>query len=203
MSAQLFILSAPSGAGKTSLVREACARLDNIAVSISHTTRPMRPADCEGIDYYFIAEDDFHERLARGEFLEHAQVFSNYYATSQRKVEEMLSAGTDVILEIDWQGAEQVRRLMPDARGVFIMPPSIEVLSQRLRDRASDSAEVIESRLREAVDDMRHFSVYDYLIINDDFETAVTELCAVVLSHRVAVVRQSNRHEAVLSKILA
>lgn len=203
MTAQLYILSAPSGAGKTSLVREACKRLDQITVSVSHTTRPMRPDDKEGVDYYFIGAEEFHRLLGEGAFLEHAQVFGNYYGTSQRKVEETLARGIDVILEIDWQGAEQVRRLMPDAKGVFIMPPSIEILSQRLRGRGSDSPEVIEGRLREAVDDMRHFSEYDFLIINDDFENAVSELCAIVLSHRVRVTRQSERHEALLSRMLA
>ncbi len=202
MTAQLFVLSAPSGAGKTSLVREAVKRLDKLAVSISHTTRPMRPADKDGIDYHFIEEPQFHEMLGRGEFLEHAQVFDHYYATSQAMVDETLKAGTDVILEIDWQGAEQVRRLKPEVCGVFIVPPTREILAERLRGRGSDSEEVVDRRLRDAVDDMRHFSNYDYLIINDSFEQAVDELCAVILSQRLLVSRQASENEALLSTML-
>lgn len=202
MTAQLFILSAPSGAGKTSLVREAVKRLDRLAVSISHTTRAMRPTDTDGVDYHFIDEARFHEMLARSEFLEHAQVFDHYYGTSQLAVEETLDQGTDVILEIDWQGAEQVRRLIPEACGVFIVPPSREILAERLRGRGSDSEQVIERRLRDAVADMRHFSNYDYLIINDHFDQAIDELCAVILSRRLGVSRQSAENESLLSALV-
>ncbi len=203
MTAQLYIISAPSGAGKTSLVREACQRLERLQVSVSHTTRPMRPNDKDGVDYHFVALDEFHAMLQRCEFLEHAQVFDNFYATSQLAVEKTLAAGVDVILEIDWQGAEQVRRLMPDATGIYIAPPSLEVLASRLRGRASDSDEVIDRRLRDAVSDMRHFTNYDYLIINDNFDQAIDELCGVILSKRVTVCRQSAENEAVLSAMLS
>lgn len=203
MTAQLFILSAPSGAGKTSLVRAACERLDNLMVSVSHTTRPMRPADKEGVDYHFVDESQFHEMIGRGGFLEHACVFGNFYGTSQVLVERSLAAGTDVILEIDWQGADQVRRLMPESCGVFIMPPTREILESRLRGRASDSAEVIERRMSDAVEDMRHFSNYDYLIINDDFERALDELCGVILAKRVETLRQSTVSEPIISKLLS
>lgn len=203
MTAQLFILSAPSGAGKTSLVRAACERLDKLLVSVSHTTRPMRPADSNGVDYHFVEEAEFHQMIGRGEFLEHARVFDNYYGTSQALVEQTLAGDTDVILEIDWQGADQVRRLMPDACGVFIMPPSREVLANRLRGRASDSADVIARRLNEAVDDMRHFANFDYVIINDNFERALDELCGVILAKRVETLRQSVVNEQIISRLLS
>lgn len=203
MTAQLFILSAPSGAGKTSLVRAACAKLDQLVVSVSHTTRPARPADKNGVDYHFIDESEFHQMIGRGEFLEHARVFDNLYGTSQVLVEQTLATATDVILEIDWQGADQVRRLMPEACGVFIMPPSREVLESRLRARDSDSAEVIARRLSDAVDDMRHFSNYDYLIINDDFQQAVDELCGIVLSRRVSTLRQTEASQQIITRLLS
>ena len=202
MTAQLYVLSAPSGAGKTSLVKSACERLDRLVVSVSHTTRPKRPADIDGVDYHFVDESTFHDMIGQGDFLEHARVFDNLYGTSQRLVEQTLALGTDVILEIDWQGADQVRRLMPDACGIFIVPPSREILEQRLRGRASDSEEVIERRMRDAVEDMRHFSNYDYLIINKDFDDALDELCAVVLSKRVQTGRQSTNNQTLLSALL-
>lgn len=203
MTAQLYILSAPSGAGKTSLVKAACERLDDLVVSVSHTTRPRRPKDIDGVDYHFVEEDEFLAMTGRGEFLEHARVYENLYGTSQKLVEQTLALGTDVILEIDWQGADQVRRLMPDACGVFIVPPSREILEQRLRGRASDSEEVIDRRMREAVEDMRHFSNYDYLIINEEFDQALDELCAIVLAKRVSTVRQSMVSQPLLSALLA
>ena len=158
MTAQLFILSAPSGAGKTSMVRKACERIDNLVVSVSRTTRGKRPKDRDGVDYHFVDEATFHEMIAAAAFLEHAQVFDNYYGTSHQAVEDLLASGKDVLLEIDWQGADQVRRLRPDARSIFIVPPSRQVLEQRLRGRASDSEAVIERRIADAVSDMRHFS---------------------------------------------
>ena len=203
MAAQLFVLSAPSGAGKTSIVKQACVRMSKLAVSISHTTRPKRPADRDGVDYHFVDEAEFQRMIERGEFLEHARVFGNLYGTSQAEVEKTLAAGTDVLLEIDWQGADQVRRLLPQACSIFIIPPSREILQSRLRGRASDSDAVIERRLKEAVNDMKHFSNYEYLIVNDDFELAVEQLCAVVMAKRVEVLRQSDKHQVLLSKLLA
>ena len=146
---------------------------------------------------------EFQHMIERGEFLEHARVFDNLYGTSQSEVEKTLEAGTDVLLEIDWQGADQVRRLLPQACSIFIIPPSREILQSRLRGRASDSDAVIERRLKEAVDDMKHFSNYEYLIVNDDFELAVEQLCAVVMAKRVEVLRQSDKHQVLLSKLLA
>lgn len=203
MTAQLYILSAPSGAGKTSMVREACSRVDNLVVSVSHTTRPKRPKDTDGVDYHFIDEAGFHEMIAAAGFLEHARVFDNFYGTSHESVNATLAAGNDVFLEIDWQGADQVRRLIPEACSIFIVPPSRETLELRLRGRASDSEDVIERRIADAVSDMRHFSNYDYLIINDDFEQAVSELCAVVLSKRVEVNRQAEERSQLLSALLS
>ena len=141
--------------------------------------------------------------ISQAAFLEHAQVFGNYYGTAQKSVEDLLKSGKDVLLEIDWQGADQVRRLMPEACGIFIVPPSREILESRLRGRASDSEEVIERRIADAVSDMRHFSNYDYLIINDDFEKAVSELCAVVISRRVAVNRQADERSDIISALLS
>lgn len=203
MTAQLYVLSAPSGAGKTSLVKAACERLDDLVVSISHTTRPKRPNDVDGVDYHFTDETQFLEMIGRGEFLEHARVFDNLYGTSQRSVEQTLAKGIDVILEIDWQGADQVRRLMPDACGVYIVPPSQAILEQRLRGRASDSDDVIARRLQDAVEDMRHFSNYDYLVINQDFAQALDELCAIVLANRVTTNRQATVNQSLLSALLA
>ena len=203
MAAQLFVLSAPSGAGKTSIVKQACVRMSKLAVSISHTTRPKRPADRDGVDYHFVDEAEFQRMIERGEFLEHARVFGNLYGTSQAEVEKTLAAGTDVLLEIDWQGADQVRRLMPQACSIFIVPPSREILQSRLRGRASDSSAVIERRLQEAVADMKHFSNYEYLIVNDDFELALEQLCAVVMAKRVEVLRQSDEQQVLLSNLLA
>lgn len=184
-------------------MKAACERLDDIVVSISHTTRSKRPADVDGVDYHFVDEETFLEMNGRGEFLEHARVFDHLYGTSQKLVEQMLALGTDVILEIDWQGADQVRRLMPEACSVFIVPPSREVLEQRLRGRASDSEDVIERRMRDAVEDMRHFSNFDYLIINRDFDRALDELCAIVLSRRVDTRRQATVNRQLLSALLA
>ncbi len=202
MAAQLYILSAPSGAGKTSMVREACSRLENLVVSVSHTTRPMRPKDRDGVDYHFVENEAFHQMIADADFLEHAEVFGNYYGTSHKTVEATLNSGNDVLLEIDWQGADQVRRLIPEACSIFIMPPSREILEERLRGRASDSEEVIQRRIAEAVSDMQHFSNYDYLVINDDFDKAVEELCAIVIANRVKVSRQTEQRSDLLSALL-
>ena len=202
MTAQLYILSAPSGAGKTSMVREACSRIDVLTVSVSHTTRPKRPKDRDGVDYHFVEKPTFLEMIAEADFLEHAEVFGNYYGTSHKAITETLNAGKDVLLEIDWQGADQVRRLTPEACSIFIMPPSRETLENRLRGRASDSEEVIERRIAEAVSDMQHYSNYDYLIINDDFEQAVSELCAIIIAKRVEVRRQTELRSEMLSALL-
>ncbi len=177
---RLFVIAAPSGAGKTSLVRALMERDPKLEFSISHTTRAMRPNEREGHDYHFVDRDTFQRMIAAGEFLEHAQVFDNYYATGRAPVEAGLRAGKDLILEIDWQGAQQVRRALPEAVTIFILPPSRAALEERLRNRQTDSEDVIARRLRDAVVDMSHWREFGYVIVNDSFEQALADLQAVV-----------------------
>jgi len=177
---RLFVIAAPSGAGKTSLVKALLERKPELRLSISHTTRPMRPTEQAGREYYFVPLQEFRDRVSRGEFLEHAQVFDNYYGTGRAPVEAQLAEARDVILEIDWQGARQVRNAMPECATVFILPPSRRALEERLRNRRTDSDEVIARRLRDAVGDMSHSSEFDYVVVNDDFERAVTDLGRIV-----------------------
>jgi len=199
----LFTVSAPSGAGKTSLLAGLVKQLPDIRVSVSHTTRAMRPGERDGIDYHFVTEPDFIAMLERAEFLEHARVFNNLYGTSQRWVEEQLHNGTDVILEIDWQGAAQVRRLLPDCVRVFILPPSIDTLMTRLTSRRQDPPEVIQQRLAQAREEISHYVEADYLIVNDQFDTALEELLAVVKSQRLTLGTQERRFEALLRALLS
>ena len=177
---RLFVIAAPSGAGKTSLVRALMERDPTLGVSISYTTRPKRPSEVHGRDYFFVPKDEFERMVEAGEFLEHALVFDNYYGTSRRQVEDALAAGRNLILEIDWQGAQQVRAGMPAAVGVFILPPSRAELERRLRGRGTDSEQVIRRRLRDAASDMTHWREFDYVVVNDDFEQALAELQAIV-----------------------
>lgn len=186
----LFIVSAPSGAGKTSLVNELVACTKKIAISISHTTRPQRQGEENGLHYHFIDREQFQKMANTGQFLEHAQVFGNYYGTSQAWVEGELEKGRDIILEIDWQGAQQVRRLIPSSVSVFVLPPSKESLEQRLQSRGKDSEEVINQRLEKAVEEMQHYVEADFVIINDEFELALQQLKAVVISERLKIRRQ-------------
>jgi guanylate kinase len=178
---QLFVVAAPSGAGKTSLVRALLQRVPELRLSVSHTTRSRRPTEQHGREYYFVSIPEFKEKVAQGEFLEHAQVFDNFYGTGRAPVEEQLAAGCNVILEIDWQGARQVRVSMPKAATIFILPPSRQALEQRLRSRATDSDEVIARRLRDAVGDMSHWNEFDYVVVNDDFKQATEDLASIVL----------------------
>jgi len=177
---RLFVIAAPSGAGKTSLVKALLERKPELRLSISHTTRPMRPTEQAGREYYFVPIQEFRDRVGRGEFLEHAQVFDNYYGTGREPVEKQLAESRDVILEIDWQGARQVRNAMPECATVFILPPSRRALEERLRNRRTDSDDVIARRLRDAVGDMSHSSEFDYVVVNDDFDRAVTDLGRIV-----------------------
>lgn len=177
---RLFVIAAPSGAGKTSLVKALLASDPSLRLSISHTTRKRRPTEAEGREYHFVSVPEFEQRVARGEFLEHARVFDNHYGTARAFVEEQLRAGSNVILEIDWQGAQQVRRAMPQCVSIFILPPSRRTLAERLARRATDSQEIIERRLRDAAADMSHYREFDYLIVNDDFAQAVGELRRIV-----------------------
>jgi guanylate kinase len=176
----LFVIAAPSGAGKTSLVKAVVARDPSLRVSVSHTTRKQRPTETPGRDYYFVSADEFKRLIAEGEFLEYAQVFDNFYGTGRAQVEALRNAGHDVILEIDWQGAQQVRKAQPDCKTVFILPPSRAELEARLRNRKTDSEQVIDRRLRDSIADMSHYAEFDCVIVNDDFETAVSELLAIL-----------------------
>ncbi|CAM5514519.1 Guanylate kinase OS=Stutzerimonas stutzeri OX=316 GN=gmk PE=3 SV=1 [Stutzerimonas stutzeri] len=199
----LYIVSAPSGAGKTSLVKALIDAQPQVRVSVSHTTRAMRPGEVDGVNYHFVSREDFLERLERDEFLEHAEVFGNLYGTSQRWLEQTLAEGYDLILEIDWQGAQQVRRLMSQAKSIFILPPTQEALRQRLNNRGQDSDEIIERRMREAVSEMSHYVEYDYLVINDDFAHALIDLQAIFRANQLRQPAQQQRHMRLLSDLLA
>ncbi len=199
----LYIFSAPSGAGKTSLVKALLAEVDGIEVSVSHTTRVMRPGEQDGVDYHFISKDEFENMVEADAFLEHAQVFDNFYGTARSSIDTRLAAGADVILEIDWQGARQVRAWKSDAVSVFILPPSREALRERLRGRGQDSEEIIARRMRDAVSEMSHYAEFDYLVFNDRFETALQELVAIVTAERLRMAPQRARHAAILAALLA
>lgn len=199
----LFTVSAPSGAGKTSLVRALVETTAGVKVSVSHTTRAKRPGETEGVNYHFVSQAEFMEMLAAGAFLEHAQVFQNYYGTSSAWVEQTLASGSDVILEIDWQGAAQVRRLMPDAVSVFILPPSRESLRARLTGRGQDAQAVIDARMAEAQSEISHYVESHYLIVNDVFESALAEFQAVVCAERLRLPKQAETHRALIAELLA
>lgn len=190
MSGQLFIVSAPSGAGKTSLVHALLQGTPGIGVSISHTTRPMRPGEVHGRNYYFVDAPDFAAMEERGEFVESALVFGNRYGTSRVALHEALDAGRDLVLEIDWQGARRIRDLFPNAVSVFIMPPSIEELQRRLERRGEDGPEVIARRMQAAREEVSHYKEYQYLVVNDDFERALGDLAAIVRAARLVTTRQ-------------
>jgi guanylate kinase len=199
----LYTVSAPSGAGKTSLVAALVERCDGIRVSVSHTTRPIRPGEADGVNYHFVEEKAFNGMLDRSEFLEHARVFGNLYGTSRLWVEQELSDGTDVILEIDWQGARQVRAQLPDTCGIFIVPPSRATLEQRLQSRGQDDAAVIAGRMAQAVEEMSHYEDGDYLVVNDDFAVALDQLEAIVVSQRLRTMRQKQAMTDLLQDLLA
>jgi len=199
----LYIVSAPSGAGKTSLVKALVDAQPQVRVSVSHTTRAMRPGEVDGVNYHFVSREEFLARLERNEFLEHAEVFGNLYGTSQRWLEQTLAEGYDLILEIDWQGAQQVRRLMPQAKSIFILPPTQEALRQRLNNRGQDSDEIIEKRMREAVSEMSHYVEYDYLVINDDFAHALIDLQSIFRANQLKQQAQQQRHARLLDELLA
>ena len=199
MTGNLFVVSAPSGGGKTSLVRALLAEDAKVALSISFTTRPPRPGEQNGREYHFVDPATFEAMLERGEFLECAEVHGNRYATSQRWVEETLHSGKDVVLEIDWQGAVQVRRLYPSATTMFILPPSMAELERRLRARAQDSDAVIRHRLENAVEEISHAVEFDYVIINNVFEEARRDLAAVVRAARLTLTHQIARNPGLLN----
>ena len=199
----LYVFAAPSGAGKTSLVKALVEQSDGIEVSVSHTTRAPRPGEVDGVNYHFTNVEAFNAMVNEGAFLEHAQVFDNFYGTAQANIEERLEAEVDVILEIDWQGARQVRQQFPDSLGVFILPPSRQALEDRLRGRGQDGDDVIARRMRDAVSEMSHFAEFDFLVINDDFDTALEELKAVITANRLRTPLQANRHGEMLNELLA
>lgn len=192
-SGTLLTVSAPSGAGKTSLVKALIEAEPNLRVSVSHTTRAVRPGETDGVNYHFCARDAFQAMLSGDEFLEHAEVFGNLYGTSRRFVTEQLAADRDVILEIDWQGAAQVKRLLPHTCAIFILPPTRQALRQRLSKRGQDDAQTIERRMAAAVSEMSHYAEADYLVINDVFDTALHELQTILRSERLKTTRQAQR----------
>lgn len=189
----LWIISAPSGAGKTSLSRALIHQTRGLRDSVSYTTRPPRPGETEGIDYHFIDSVTFEQMIEQGSFLEHARVFGNYYGTSEDWVKRELLQGTDVLLEIDWQGARQVReRLHKQAVSIFILPPSAQILETRLRGRGQDSEDVISLRMQQAQREMIHYDEYDYVVVNDDFDLALNQLCCIVQAERLRLCRHSD-----------
>lgn len=202
MSGLLFVVSAASGTGKTSLVKALLERVNNLHVSVSHTTRGQRPGELDGVHYHFSTKEDFLNLVNEGGFIEYAEVFGNYYGTAQATVKEQLAKGHDVLLEIDWQGAQQVRRLFPESKQIFILPPSQFDLRQRLSNRGTDSVDVIEHRLGCAVEDMQQYVNFDYVIINDDFNKALHDLEAVIIANRLALHQQANRHEKLIQALI-
>lgn len=198
----LYTISAPSGAGKTSLVAALIKNCQGLRVSVSHATRAMRPGEEDGVNYHFVSEAEFLAMLDRTEFLEHARVFGNLYGTSGVWVEQQLAAGTDVILEIDWQGARQVKRQLPATRAIFIMPPSRATLEQRLYNRGQDDPAIIARRMAEAVEEMSHYVESDYLVVNQDFDQALAELQAIVTSERLRISRQRDELNELLQNLL-
>lgn len=199
----LFIVAAPSGGGKTSLVNKLVSDLPAIEVSISHTTRLQRPGEVDGVDYFFVDEPTFNQMMEDGAFVEHAHVYNHLYGTSFAQINDRLRAGIDVVLDIDWQGAQQIKQLFIDAISVFIIPPSLDALSQRLKARRQDDDHVIHSRMQRAREELSHYDEFDYLIVNDDFVKAANELASIVVAHRLCLSRQSAKQRKLLSFLLA
>lgn len=198
----LFIVAAPSGGGKTSLVHHLITHLDHIAVSVSHTTRAKRPGEIHGVDYFFIQAEEFQTMVTQQAFVEHARVFDHDYGTSYAQIEARLQQGIDVVLDIDWQGAQQIKQRYPTAVSVFIIPPSLEALQTRLIQRQQDDVDVIASRMQRAQSEMRHYAEFDYLIVNDDFSKAAADLEMIVKVERLRTVRQTIHQRKLLSFLL-
>jgi guanylate kinase len=199
----LYIVAAPSGGGKTSLVKALVTSMDNIAISISHTTRPSRPGETDGVDYFFVDLAEFTEMLHQHEFIEHAEVFGHFYGTSKSQIEERLHRGIDVVLDIDWQGAEQIKRIFENAVGVFIIPPSLDTLRERLKSRSQDNDDTIRFRMQRAQDELSHYGSFDYLIVNDEFSCALYELKSIVTANRLRMARQVEKQRQLLSFLLS
>jgi guanylate kinase len=200
---RLFVVAAPSGAGKTSLVRALMERERDLRFSISYTTRKQRPTEVDGRDYHFVSPGEFESMVGRGEFLEHARVFDNFYGTARGQVEASLAAGQDLVLEIDWQGARQIRQALPECRTIFILPPSRAELERRLRGRGTDSEDVIQRRLRDAATDMTHWTDFDYVVVNDDFTRALGDLQAIVRGAGAASRRERDGLEELAAALTA
>jgi guanylate kinase len=200
---KLFVIAAPSGAGKTSLVRALMQRRPSLRFSISYTTRQQRPNERDGHDYFFVDKAQFERMVTAGDFLEHARVFDNYYGTSRPQVEQLLDASQDVLLEIDWQGAQQIRQALPECRSIFVLPPSREALEERLRGRKTDSDEVIARRLRDSLADLSHWSEFDYIVVNDDFDRATGELEAIVTGQGEHLRRDRAELRELLARLLS
>ncbi|MDY6942603.1 MAG: guanylate kinase [Pseudomonadota bacterium] len=199
----LIVISAPSGAGKTSLVKAVVSAMNGVVCSVSHTTRPERPGEQDGVDYHFVSPSEFDACLRNGDFLEYARVFDHSYGTSRQEVLRQVAANNDVILEIDWQGARQIRQKVLDCVSVFILPPSREELERRLRGRGQDEERVIARRLADARSDMSHYAEFDFLVINDDFQKAVDTVCSIIVAARTRTLHQAQRQSALLQSLLA
>ena len=202
-SGTLYIISAPSGAGKTSLITKLLEGLDDAEMAVSHTTRPKRDGEIDGKHYHFVTADTFLAGIGNDEFLEHAHVFANHYGTSKKSVDDITSKGIDVILEIDWQGAQQVRKLMPEAKSIFILPPSKAELERRLRGRGTDSEDVIVDRLAQSCADMTHYDEFDYVVINDNFDRAMSSLESIFQANRVTLIKQQQKNQSLLDDLTA
>ncbi|MET0028477.1 MAG: guanylate kinase [Candidatus Thiodiazotropha sp.] len=202
-SGTLYILSAPSGAGKTSLLKALREQDAALQVSVSHTTRAMRPGEQDGVHYHFVDQERFLQMVEAGGFLEHAEVFGNYYGTSEEEVRRHLEQGRDTVLEIDWQGARQVRQRFPEAVSIFILPPDPAALHERLSARGQDSESIIAGRMQQAVNEMSHYVEFDYLVINEDFQRALAELAAIVSAQRLRLERQADREAERISALLS
>ena len=198
----LYVISAASGAGKTSLVSAVLDQVSDIEVSVSHTTREPREGEVDGVNYHFIDSDTFQAMVDAGEFFESATVFGNMYGTSRQHIQEQLLKGKDVILEIDWQGARQIRQLMADCKSIYIVPPSIAALRERLTSRGQDDEAVIDKRMQEAVSEMSHYAEFEYLVVNDDFDEARENLAAIILGERMLLEHQQHKYAELLAELL-
>lgn len=202
MRGSLYIISAASGAGKTSLVSKLLERDGTIKVSISTTTRAVRPSEEDGVNYHFVSTETFQKLKTQGEFLEDAQVFDHFYGTSKNAVQSLLADGKDVVLEIDWQGAQQIRALMPDAISIFILPPSLNELERRLTSRDTDSTEIIQRRMLSAVDEMSHYDEFDYVLFNNNFDIALNQLHSIFIANRMRICVQKDNHRNLIQSLL-
>ena len=200
--ANLFIVAAPSGCGKTSLVKALIAQTEGLCVSVSHTTRAARPGEAHGKNYFFVSKQEFDQIKEEDGFIESAQVFDNHYGSAKQTVRDLLESGTDVILEIDWQGARQVKKSFNDAIGIFILPPSEAALRERLTDRGQDDKSIIDRRMQDAVSEMRHYDEFDYLVINDDFNLALTDLSTIIHSQRLLLSQQTEKYQSLLNSLI-